>query len=133
MKRWMICGSMVLTLAAVGCSRNDARTDAGIAAEVRHDLAEKNVPGVIEVVFVDGTATLSGTVPDAAAKTQAGKIADDVTGVDHVVNNLRTTTAADAPIRPGMGQPVPGAQIPPRSGSEVYPNEVAPNAPPPVR
>ncbi len=138
MKRLMVCGAMLLAVGAVACSRNDnrtARNDAAVAAEVRHDLAQKQVPGVIDVVFANGTATLSGTVPDQAAKDKAASVADDVNGVDRVVNNLRTTTAADAPMRPGLNQPAapgaPGAPLPPRNApGQAYPNEVAPNAAP---
>jgi len=136
MKRMMLCGAMLLAIGAVACSRSDnrgGRNDAAVAAEVRHDLAQKQVPGVIDVIFTAGTVTLSGTVPDNAAKERAASVADDVAGVDRVVNNLRTTTAADAPGRPNLGQPAaPGAQIPPRNapGMGTLPNEPAPNAAP---
>jgi hypothetical protein len=134
MKRLMLCGAMLLAVGAVACNRGDNRTDAAVAAEVRHDLARKQVPGVIDVVFIDGTATLSGTVPDAATKDRAAIIADEVNGVDRVVNNLRTTTAADAPMRPDMGAPAPGLPIPPRNapGMGAAPIEPAPNAPAPI-
>lgn len=139
MKRLMVYGAALLAVGAAACNRAEnrsARSDAAVAAEVRHDLAAKQVPGVIDVVFAEGTATLSGTVPDAAAKQRAASIADDVKGVDRVVNNLRTTTAADAPIQPGMGQPAaPGVPIPPRNapGMGTLPNEPAPNTAPDMR
>lgn len=134
MKRLMLGAAMLLALGATACNRT-ARTDAAIAAEVRHDLAKKQVPGVIDVVFNDGTATLSGTVPDAATKDRAAIIADEVNGVERVVNNLRTTIAADAPMRPDMGQPAaPGVPILPRNapGMGAAPIEPAPNAAVPV-
>ena len=136
MKRLMVYGAALLAVGAVACSRAENRSDAAVAAEVRHDLAAKQVPGVIDVVFAEGTATLSGTVPDAAAKQRAASIADDVKGVDRVVNNLRTTTAADAPMQPGIGQPAaPGVPIPPRNapGMGALPNELAPNTAPDIR
>lgn len=46
----------------------------------------------IEVSVAEGEVTLSGTVEDRRSKRRAEDVADDVTGVKHVQNNLRYTT-----------------------------------------
>ena len=105
----------LLALGLVACSDN--RDDPTIAAEARQGIADDKVPGAIEVTVVHGVATLSGTVPDTAAKAKAQNAVEDVRGVARVVNNLRTTTAADAPPRPHN---LPPADVP---------NPMAPHAP----
>jgi hypothetical protein len=105
----------LLALGLVACSEN--RDDPTIAAEARQGIADEKVPGAIEVTIVHGVATLSGTVPDTAAKVKAEDVVEDVRGVDRVVNNLRTTTAADAPARPDT---LPRADVP---------NPMVPHAP----
>jgi hypothetical protein len=45
----------------------------------------------------DGVVTLTGTVPDLAVKEQARLVVAGITGVNRVINDLRSTTAADAP------------------------------------
>lgn len=125
MKQWMLYGALALAASAVACNRAENRTpgnDAAVAMAVRHDLAQNQVPGAIDVAVSEGIATLSGTVPDADSKQRAERVADDVRGVDRVVNNLRTSIAADAPgPRPGVGGPLPGAVN--------VPGAPAPNAP----
>lgn len=99
MKRYIaLAGALLLAAGLTACS-NDARDDASITANVRKELADDKVPGAIEVAVTYGVVTLSGSVPDTDAKARAEDAADDVAGVDRVVNNLRTTTAADAPMR----------------------------------
>jgi len=46
---------------------------------------------------------LSGTVPNQAAKEQAGRLAREVDGAHHVVNNLQTNSkmAGDNPDASG--------------------------------
>lgn len=56
-----------------------------------------DAPGTIGVATIDGVVTLSGTVPNAAAKEDAEDAAEDVDGVKQVMNNLRTAAAGDAP------------------------------------
>ncbi len=51
----------------------------------------------IEVSVADGEVTLSGTVEDRRSKRRAEDLADDVTGVKHVQNNLRYTTGVVSP------------------------------------
>lgn len=49
----------------------------------------------ITVTVEDGEVTLSGTVPQKAAKRRAEDCADDVSGVSHVQNNLRVRKNSD--------------------------------------
>ena len=117
MKRYLAClAGALLALGLAACSDRN-RDDATIAAEARQGIADKKVPGAIEITIVRGVATLSGTVPDTAARAKAEDVVEDVRGVDRVVNNLRTTTAADAPARPDT---LPPADVP---------NPMAPHAP----
>ncbi len=116
MKQMMIAGALVLALAATACNRADTRSarrsDSAVTADVKRDLQRQDIPGAIDVSVNNGTATLTGTVPDTAAKQKAQDVADNVNGVDRVVNNLRTTTAADAPMRPGYPANQPNAGYP---------------------
>jgi hypothetical protein len=101
MKRYLVySGAALLACALAACSDSRVRDDVTVAAEARQELLEEKVPGVIEITIVGGVATLTGAVPDAQAKAKAEDVIEDVKGVDRVVNNLRTTTAADAPARP---------------------------------
>lgn len=47
----------------------------------------------IQVQVENGEVTLTGTVPDRAAKHRAERVVEDVAGVDHVQNNLRVESA----------------------------------------
>lgn len=125
MKRIVLLGTMALVVGAMGCRTDErtARSDAAIAVDVRQELADAQLPGSIEVMVTNGTATLSGTVPDAQTRSRAQDVADNVRGVDRVVNNLRTA-AADAPAAGGAGHP--GAPLAPQGGAPgmgAYPNE----------
>lgn len=51
----------------------------------------------IEVSVADGEVTLSGTVEDRRSKRRAEDVADDVTGVKHVQNNLRYSSGVVSP------------------------------------
>ena len=99
-----LVAASVLVLGVVACSRH-TRDDAAISAAVREELVEERVPGAIEVAVTYGVVTLSGSVPNAETRDKAGDVAEDVDGVDRVVNNLRTT-AGDAPARPPEVPPV---------------------------
>ena len=123
MKRTLLIGVAALTAGLAGCNRERAemRADPVVAAEIRQELTDARVPGTIQVAMTNGTATLTGIVPDAAAKSKAEDVAGDVDGVHRVVNNLRTTSAADAPM-PGAGAPPPSpppGHVPPSPPSEM--------------
>ena len=94
----------VALLGLAACERG-TRDDITMASEARQELAEEKVPGAIEVTVVGGIATLTGAVPNPAAKEKAEDVVEDIDGVDRVVNNLRTTMAGDAPAAPRMLPP----------------------------
>jgi hypothetical protein len=98
MKKHLVSVGALLALALAACSEN--RDDFAITSDVRKELAAQKVPGTIEVITVGRVVTLTGTVPDGDAKDKAEDLADDVSGVARVVNNLRTTTAAWAHVLP---------------------------------
>ena len=100
--------AVVLSLGLAACAamtgRSAGRTidDATISASVKSKLAAdagaKTLTSV-DVDTVNGTVYLSGTVPDAATKERAARLAREVDGAQHVVNNLQTksTMAGDNP------------------------------------
>nr|WP_314468804.1 BON domain-containing protein [uncultured Novosphingobium sp.] len=67
----------------------------------------------IRVVAKDGEITLDGTVGSRNAKRRAEDLADDVTGVKHVQNNLRVTGGTNW-TDTGQGASIPGSA---RTGS----------------
>jgi osmotically-inducible protein OsmY len=103
----------VALVASVGCrdamERTQGYKDEQITAAVEAAL-RANVPGEIEVSTRDRIVTLSGTVPDAAARERATQIASHTTGVTSVNNGLRATIAADAPAVGPAGLP-PAAPV----------------------
>jgi hypothetical protein len=130
MKRYLVyTGAALLACAVAACSDRRDRDDVTIAAEARQELLDEKVPGVIEITIVGGIATLSGAVPDAKAKAQAEEVVEDVAGVDRVVNNLRTTMAADAPARPGAAMPPNAGARPDALPPSDVGNPMAPEAP----
>ena len=73
---------------------NDAGTatkDAALTAAVKTKfLADTKISGLkIDVDTRNSVVTLTGTVPTAAEKTLAGKVAKETDGVKSVVNNLK--------------------------------------------
>lgn len=52
----------------------------------------------IDVAVANGEVTLSGTVDDRRTKRRAEDVAEDVTGVKHVQNNLRYTSGVVSPM-----------------------------------
>ncbi len=85
---------------------------------IREDLSERLTDNPwldasnVEVTVAGAEVTLSGTVPDRESKRRAEDIADDVSGVKHVQNNLRVgpalTGARGETVRSIAGQPVSG-------------------------
>jgi osmotically-inducible protein OsmY len=64
----------------------------------------------VEVAVENGDVTLSGTVADRPAKRRAELLAEAVSGVGNVQNNLRVDVARDASREAGLGA---AAAIPP--------------------
>jgi hypothetical protein len=92
MNRWAVCGALALTLGVVACTESDP----DIVADANEAIMGEQVAGNIQVVSNDGVVTLTGTVPNSAAKERAAEIVGAVDGVDRVINNLRTA-AGDSP------------------------------------
>lgn len=108
-----IATALLVGGALTGCEQ-ERRDNAAVTADIRRELAEQQLPNTINVAVTDGVANLSGTVRDDQMREKAEDIAEDVDGVQRVVNNLRVTTAAgDAPMgqrmAPGAGGAAPGA------------------------
>jgi osmotically-inducible protein OsmY len=98
----------------IGCTDASERTlgyqDQNITAEVETALRAQ-LPGKIEVNTRDQVVTLSGAVPDVAARERAADIAADVRGVERVENNLRATIAGDAPVGGMPANPPPAPEM----------------------
>ena len=111
--------ALVLAIGLVACARS--AKDERLAREVKSRISNEALSGRITVAADDEVVTLTGTVPDTLVKARAENIAKEVGGVRLVVNNLRTTSAADAPASPpeplhappgALNVPVPGV-VPP--------------------
>jgi osmotically-inducible protein OsmY len=79
-----------------GYVRSDARIEEDVNDRLTDDgwLDASN----IEVEVSNREVTLSGTVTDRDAKRRAEDLADSVSGVDHVQNNLRVTKPSSAAL-----------------------------------
>jgi osmotically-inducible protein OsmY len=77
----------------------DATRDAWITTATKMALlADPDVPGLdVNVDTADGVVTLFGIVSSAAAKVEAGRIAQGVQGVKEVENGLQVVTSAQQP------------------------------------
>lgn len=105
----MIVTGVLACAVAGGCQQR--RSNAELSADVRQELSRQQLPATITVAVVDGVAKLDGTVRDKQTREKAEDVAEDVKGVDHVVNNIRVATVAgDAPAAGHM--PAPGYQLP---------------------
>lgn len=78
----------------------DATRDAWITTATKTALlADPEVPGLeVNVDTEDGVVTLFGVVPSAAAKAEAGRIAQSVKGVKRVENGLQVVARAEQPL-----------------------------------
>jgi len=93
-----LCVVTALALTPLGCERREsAGTDDAVAGNVKHELAADrelaDAAPAIRVTVRDGVVTLSGRVPNEAAKREAANVADDVDGVDRVENQLAVVMA----------------------------------------
>jgi Flp pilus assembly secretin CpaC len=119
MRTLAIAAAVGIALASSACNRPSSRTDAMITSDVKKQLSDQHVPGSIDVATSKKVVTLTGTVPDKPAKDHAEDIANDVKGVDRVVNEIHTTMAGDAPVAqphvaPPLGNPAAPAPGQPR-------------------
>lgn len=95
--------------------KNYRRSDERIAEEIGDRMTENDWLDAsdVDVAVVNGEATLSGTVDSRYAKRLAEDIAESVSGVTNVQNNLRVRGQEIGAIDPGLeaavsaGQPIP--------------------------
>ena len=77
-----------------GCKPKDTDIQASFNEKAKANAQMANVSASV----TNGVITLSGQCPDAACKTSAQDIADDVKGVKSVVNNIEVDTPAPVVI-----------------------------------
>lgn len=87
-------GLMALVLAA-GCSHtmNDQTLATNLKARMFSNPQVKSLN--LDIAVKNGEVTLSGEVPDDAARYQAFKLASNTPGVKHVVDHMTVQTAQD--------------------------------------
>ena len=91
--------------------KNYRRSDERIREEINDRMTENEWLDAsdVEVVVLGGEVTLSGTVDSRYAKRLAEDIADSVSGVGNVQNNLRVRDYEAVAPAPGNQAPAPGA------------------------
>jgi osmotically-inducible protein OsmY len=95
---------------SVACAQSDAGITTKVKAKLAADPAVKAVE--INVDTKNKVVTLSGTVDNDAAKTQAVALARGTEGVADVVDNITVTAAAPpAQAQSGVGQALDDATI----------------------
>ena len=97
---WMVAG-VVMTAAAIGCSR----TDAAITTQVKNRLAvdESTKAYQIGVTTVDKVVTLTGAV-DATAKSKALTLTRETAGVGEVVDQLAVNSDTGQRVGAGLNE-----------------------------
>jgi hypothetical protein len=77
--------------------KNYTRSDSRIAEDINDRLSDAGDLDAthIEVAVKGGEVTLTGTVASRHAKRRAEDLADDVSGIKHVQNNLRVSDAGE--------------------------------------
>ncbi|MBO0860530.1 MAG: BON domain-containing protein [Chloracidobacterium sp.] len=101
----VIVAALVIFL--TGCESRTA-TDATVTTAVKNKLAAEPTTSAarINVDTANGTVTLSGSVPTAAERSEAERIARNTQGVTQVVNNITVEGGGRAPATAGT----PGAE-----------------------
>jgi hypothetical protein len=100
---------------AVSCSHFGRPSDDAIANNIKALLfSDPSLKSAnINVTAKDGVVTLSGEVPDDAARLAAEKLASDVKGVTKVNDQIVATTASAAPATPpAVAENAPAAEPP---------------------
>ena len=92
MKTMMIL-AMAAAIGFTGCKPKDADIKAAVETKLKADAAISNPSADVK----DGVATIMGEVKDEAAKSTAGKEAEEVKNVKSVVNNI-TVVAPPEPV-----------------------------------
>lgn len=87
------------------------RSDDRICDEINERLTDDSWLDAsdIDVKVKDGEATLSGTVENREAKHRAERLAEDISGVDHVQNNLRVRRAGESATGVSASNPITGS------------------------
>jgi osmotically-inducible protein OsmY len=90
----VIAAALVISL--TGCESRTA-TDATVTTAVKNKLAADPTTSAtkISVDTANGVVTLSGSVPTAAEKAEAERIARNTQGVTQVVNNISVEQAGE--------------------------------------
>jgi hyperosmotically inducible protein len=99
-----LAGCAAMTGRSAGRTIDDATISASVKSKLAADAGAKTLTSV-DVDTVNGTVYLSGTVPDAATKERAARLAREVDGAQRVVNNLQTRSsmAGDDPDKSDGG------------------------------
>jgi osmotically-inducible protein OsmY len=91
--------SLLVTLVA-GCQSanrmmGEKRSDASVTSAVKERITQDRTANLtdINVDTRDGTVYLKGEVPTMEDKRRAGRLAQDVSGVDRVINDLRVSSS----------------------------------------
>jgi hypothetical protein len=96
----VVVTGLLLSPALLGAQQSDSPSDAKIEGAVVNALG--TTPGLMDqqitAATIEGTVTLSGSVPDAASKKQAGALVKKIDGVKAVENNLEIQAAQSAPV-----------------------------------
>ena len=99
----LLCLGVAPGLSVVSCTALTGKTagqnvdDATITAQVKSKLAADRFATLtrIDVDTERGTVYLNGNVDNSASKTRAEELANQVSGVQKVVNNLQVQVGAD--------------------------------------
>jgi hyperosmotically inducible protein len=99
----LLCLGVAPGLSVVSCTALTGKTagqnvdDATLTAQVKSKLAAERLASLtrIDVDTERGTVYLNGNVDNAASKTRAEELANQVSGVRKVVNNLQVGVGAD--------------------------------------
>jgi BON domain len=104
----LFAAAFMVAVLAAGCSnaKNDQALATDLKARMFSDPQVKTLN--FDIAVKNGDVTLSGDVPNDAARYQAFKIASDTPGVKHVVDHMTVQTADAAP-----GPEPPPAEPPP--------------------
>jgi len=135
--RFVISGLALATLLVVACNKpSDDAVTTGIKAKLYSEPLLKSAP--VDVTAKDGIVTLSGQVPDDAARLAAQRIAATTPGVKTVVDQttmappLPATTAENFPPPPRPAKPARPAKPPKTLAKPSPPAPPATPAPAPT-
>ena len=93
----LFAAALMVVFLAAGCSRT--KSDQALATDLKARMfSDPQVKSLnVDIAVKNGQVTLSGEVPDDAARYQAFKLASDTPGVSHVVDHMTVQTAQAVP------------------------------------